>query len=65
MNCDTSDLNTSTNRTDTETVANAKYIPPALRRLQTNTDDADKEKLKILRLTKQLKGLLNRCEFYY
>jgi len=35
-----------------------KYIPPALRKLQNQ--DVDEEKLRVQRLKRQLKGLLNR-----
>ena len=37
--------------------SSTKYVPPALRKLQAKGDD---EKLKMERLKKQLKGLLNR-----
>ena len=37
--------------------SSTKYVPPALRKLQGKGDD---EKLKLERLKKQLKGLLNR-----
>lgn len=37
--------------------SSTKYVPPALRKLQGKVDS---EKLKIERLKKQLKGLLNR-----
>uniref|UniRef100_A0A7M5V9Z0 MI domain-containing protein n=1 Tax=Clytia hemisphaerica TaxID=252671 RepID=A0A7M5V9Z0_9CNID len=42
----------------TTAVSGGKYIPPALRKLQSKGED--EEKVKIERLKKQLKGLLNR-----
>ena len=40
------------------TASSGKYIPPALRKLQSKGED--EEKVKVERLKKQLKGLLNR-----
>ena len=42
------------------TTGASKYIPPALRNKMANLEDSEQKRLALQRLSRQIKGLLNR-----